>query len=217
MARGVGRWSVTLLQIARPEANLHVARVDRIASGLPRSKSSRVGSSIRRGVKRMLYGGVAATSAELHPRRHVELPCLHGGSAACRSCGDGVAGRSREFDLAWALRIDVDLREVALGADPTPDDQQMQSVTIRGLEARAPGGRRRTVFPRTSLARAVSLARAAGRSMDQCRRTRSAESSLECRRAARVSTSTSPGGRCACASARRAIPDRRFASRPCDG
>lgn len=41
---------------------------------------------------------------------------------------------------AVAFGVDAELREVPLGADPAADAEQMQIVTIRGLEVRAPGG-----------------------------------------------------------------------------
>ncbi len=56
-----------------------------------------------------------------------------------------VGGRVRLEDLgpgvpALTFGMEAELHEVALGADAAPDAGQMQTVTIRGLEVRAPGG-----------------------------------------------------------------------------
>jgi hypothetical protein len=56
-----------------------------------------------------------------------------------------AGGRVRLEDLgtqvpALAFGLETELSEVALGADPTPDAEQMQTVTLRGVEVRAPGG-----------------------------------------------------------------------------
>ena len=57
---------------------------------------------------------------------------LTGGRVRLEELGSGVP--------ALAFGLEAELREVALGVDFAPDAEQMQVVTIRGLEVRAPGG-----------------------------------------------------------------------------
>ena len=98
----------------------------RIASLRVQDPECRYDAAVQRAVP-----AAAAPAAPSSPWKVGALQ-LTGGRVRLEELGPGVP--------AFAFGIEAELREVAFGADPTPDAEQMQTVTIRGLEVRAPGG-----------------------------------------------------------------------------
>lgn len=91
----------------------------------------RYDSAVRRLFPSPSPGSVTPGVASSTPWRIGSLE-LSSGRVRLEELGPGVP--------AFSFGMEASLRELALGNDPQPDAEQMQSVTIRGLEMSAPWG-----------------------------------------------------------------------------